>query len=93
MKYINIINNVSVLNESKIKMKITSVHLEIYKWPKQKPISNGKYVYKDSYLNLIVIETDEGITGYGSSWELDEKLVKSMGQKLIGEDPLNNERI
>lgn len=40
-----------------------------------------------------MIETDEGITGYGSSWELDEKFVKSMGQKLIGEDPLNNERI
>lgn len=40
-----------------------------------------------------MIETDEGITGYGSSWELEEKFVKSMGQKLIGEDSLNKERI
>lgn len=74
-------------------MKITDVHAEMYRWPKEKPIANGKYVYTENSLNLIVIETDEGITGYGCSWELDDKFVKSMGAKLIGEDPLNNERL
>ncbi|MBI1696287.1 mandelate racemase, partial [Lactobacillus crispatus] len=80
-------------NESVITMKITNVHSEIYKWPKAKPIANGKFIYKENSLNLIVIETDEGITGYGCSWELDDKFVNSMGKKIIGEDPLNNERI
>lgn len=74
-------------------MKITNVHSEIYKWPKEKPIANGRFVYKDNSLNLIVIDTDEGITGYGCSWELDDKFVQSMGKKIIGEDPLNNEKV
>lgn len=74
-------------------MKITDVHSEVYKWPKDKPIANGKFIYKYSSINLIVINTDEGITGYGCSWDLDDKFVESMGKKLIGENPLNNERI
>lgn len=74
-------------------MKITNVHSEVYKWPKDHPIANGKFVYTNNSLNLIVIDTDEGITGYGCSWELNDKFVQSMGQKIIDEDPLNNERI
>ena len=44
-------------------MKITNVYTEKYKWPKAKPIANGTHVFTDNELNLLVIETDEGITG------------------------------
>lgn len=72
-------------------MKITDVHVERYRWPKDKPIANGKHVYTHNDLNLLVIETDEGITGYGCSWAIN--FADSMGNAIIGEDPLNNERL
>ena len=48
-------------------MKITNVYTEKYKWPKEKPIANGTHVFTHNELNLLVIETDEGITGYGKA--------------------------
>ena len=72
-------------------MKITKVYTEKYKWPKDKPIQNGKTTFTHNSLNLVCIETDEGITGYGTSYELN--FVDRLGQLLIGEDPLNNEKL
>lgn len=72
-------------------MKITDVHTERYRWQKEKPIANGKHVYTHNELNLLVIETDEGITGYGCSWAIE--FADSMGKAILGEDPLNNERL
>lgn len=72
-------------------MKITKVYTEKYKWPKEKPIANGTHIFTHNELNLLCIETDEGITGYGSSWEIN--FADRMGQAIIGEDPLNNERL
>lgn len=72
-------------------MKITKVYTEKYKWPKAKPIANGTHIFTDNELNLLVIETDEGITGYGSSWEIN--FAERMGKAIIGEDPLDNERL
>jgi L-alanine-DL-glutamate epimerase-like enolase superfamily enzyme len=72
-------------------MKITDVRTEHYRWPKEKPIANGKHVYTHNELNLLVIETDEGITGYGCSWAIE--FAESMGKKIIGMDPLDTERI
>ncbi|MCQ2558276.1 MAG: mandelate racemase/muconate lactonizing enzyme family protein [Oscillospiraceae bacterium] len=72
-------------------MKITKVYTEKYKWPKAKPIANGKHVFTHNELNLLCIETDAGITGYGCSWEIN--FCERIGQSLIGEDPMNNERI
>lgn len=72
-------------------MKITDVHVEKYRWPKQKPIANGKHVYTHNDLNLMVIDTDEGITGYGCSWAIE--FADSMGAAILGEDPLNTERL
>lgn len=72
-------------------MKITKVYTEQYRWPKAKPIANGKHVYTHNDLNLLVIETDEGITGYGCSWAIE--FAESMGRAILGEDPLNNERL
>lgn len=67
-------------------MKITNVYTEKYKWPKEKPIANGTHVFTHNELNLLVIETDEGITGYGTSWEIN--FAERMGQAILGEDPL-----
>ena len=72
-------------------LKITKVYTEKYRWPKAKPIANGKHVYTHNDLNLLVIETDEGITGYGCSWAIE--FADSMGKVILGEDPLNIERL
>ena len=72
-------------------MKITNVYTEKYRWPKEKPIANGKHVYTHNELNLLCIDTDEGITGYGCSWEIN--FCEKIGKSLIGEDPLNHERL
>ena len=72
-------------------MKITNVTSKSYRWPKDKPIQNGKHVFTHNELNLAVIETDEGITGYGTSYNVD--YVDYLKPFLIGEDPLNVERL
>ena len=66
-------------------MKITDVRVEHYRWPKTKPIANGKHTYTHNDLNLLVIDTDEGITGYGCSWAIE--FAESMGKAIIGMDP------
>lgn len=72
-------------------MKITDVRVERYRWPKEKPIANGKHVYTHNDLNLLIIETDEGITGYGCSWAIE--FADTMAKAIIGENPLNTERL
>ena len=72
-------------------MKITDVRVEKYRWPKEKPIANGKHVYTHNELNLLIVDTDEGITGYGCSWAIE--FADTMGKAIIGEDPLNTERL
>ena len=72
-------------------MKITDVRVEHYRWPKAKPIANGKHTYTHNDLNLLVIDTDEGITGYGCSWAIE--FAESMGKAIIGMDTLCNEQI
>ena len=46
-------------------MKVTDVRLESYRWPRAKPIRNGRYVYPTAGLDVIKIDTDEGVTGLG----------------------------
>ena len=35
-------------------MKITDVRVEHYRWPKAKPIANGKHTYTHNELNLLI---------------------------------------
>ena len=72
-------------------MKITDVRVERYRWPKEKPIANGKHVYTHNELNLLIVDTDAGVSGYGCSWAIE--FAESMGKAIIGEDPLNHERL
>lgn len=72
-------------------MKITDVKARSYRWSKETPIQNGKHLFTHNELNLVCIETDEGITGYGTSYSLD--YVDYLKPFLLGENPLNVERL
>ncbi len=76
-------------------MKITSITTEEYRWPRHKPISNGKHTYTHSGLSLVKIETDEGITGIGlgAGGLVGKATVEHLKPELIGEDPINVERL
>lgn len=79
-------------------MKIKDVRMEVYQWPLKTPIRNGLYTYTHSQLNLIVIDTDEGVTGIGLAGgvlgapEIGPAILGHFRQALIGKDPLDHER-
>ncbi len=80
-------------------MKVTDVKLESYRWPRAKPIRNGRYVYPTAGLEVVKVETDEGITGVGLSGGVQEapdigrSILEHMKQYVVGQDPFDNERI
>lgn len=80
-------------------MKITDVTLESYRWPRPKPIRNGKYTYTHAALNAVLVHTDEGVTGLGlgGSMMVNEDIARSvlvgLKEQLIGEDPFDNEKM
>ena len=76
-------------------MKITRVSTETYRWPRPKPITNGKHTYTHVTLGLLKIETDAGVTGLGlgAGHSVVEAAIQHFTPQLIGQDPLNVERI
>ena len=66
-------------------MKITKVYPMCFRWEKEKPIRNGKHTFTHNELNLAVIETDSGITGYGCSYNVD--YIESMAKSWWGKIP------
>lgn len=76
-------------------MKITGLTTEEYRWPRHKPISNGLHTYTHSGLGLVKIETDAGLTGIGlgGSGPIERAVVQHLSNELIGEDPINVERL
>ena len=80
-------------------MKITDATMEIYRWDRPVPIRNGRYTYPTVALNLIKLETDEGITGYGYMGgehvtdDMTMGTFNNMKQFVIGQDPFDNERL
>jgi len=79
-------------------MKITNVSYESYRWPRPRAIRNGKYIYTHGGLNVVVIETDAGITGIGLgggglSQAVNREMVAAFKPLLLGEDPFNVERL
>lgn len=78
-------------------MKITNVSTEEYRWPRHKPITNGKHTYTHTGLRLVKIETDEGITGIGVGAAerglIMTASIEHFAPLLVGEDPINVERL
>ena len=46
-------------------MKLADVSMETYRWPRPKPIGNGRDIYRAAGLNVVNVEIDEGVTGMG----------------------------
>ena len=80
-------------------MKVTDVKVEAYRWPRKVPIRNGLHTYSEYDLNVVKIETDEGIIGIGIGRDIREApsvgiaMVDFFKKFVIGEDPFNTERI
>ena len=76
-------------------MKITGITTEEYKWPRHKPITNGLHTYTHTGLALVKIETDAGITGIGlgGGGPIGRATVEVLAPQLIGEDPIDVERL
>ncbi|MEE2752725.1 MAG: mandelate racemase/muconate lactonizing enzyme family protein [Candidatus Latescibacterota bacterium] len=77
-------------------MKITDVRVESFRWPRVKPISNGKHTYTHSGVGLVFVDTDEGTSGIGlgsSKGGVVGATIESMKKHLVGEDPINVERL
>ena len=76
-------------------MKITDIRTEIYRWPRAKPITNGKHTYTHVTLGLVQIQTDEGVTGVGlgATEGIVGASIDHLRPQLIGEDALNVERL
>ena len=80
-------------------MKIRDVRMEVYEWPMTKPIRNGLYTYTHSQLNLVFVDTDDGITGVGLAGgilgtpEAGPALLNHFRRGLVGQDPLDHERL
>jgi len=73
-------------------VKITDIGTESYSWPRARPIRNGKYTYTTAGLGLTRVHTDEGLVGVGLGG-VDRALLDRFKPLLIGQDPLNVERL
>ncbi len=80
-------------------VKITDVRMEVYQWPMAKPIRNGLYTYTHSQLNLVFVDTDDGVQGVGLAGgilgtpEAGPALLGHFKKGLLGQDPLDHERL
>src|ERR687884_1267586 len=76
-------------------MKITSITTEEFRWPRRGPIRNGKHTYTHSGLGIVKIETDENITGIGlgGTGLIGQATIQTLKHELIGEDPIDVERL
>ncbi len=77
-------------------MKITRVVTEEYEWPRPQALRDGRQVYDTYGLYLLRIDTDAGLTGYGLCTpprQVARTIVQSFAPMLIGEDPIDVERL
>ncbi len=76
-------------------MRITDVTRESYRWPRTRPISNGKHTYTHAGLGVVKIHTDAGVTGLGigAASGVAGATIDSLKELLIGQNPLDHERL
>jgi L-alanine-DL-glutamate epimerase-like enolase superfamily enzyme len=77
------------------RMKITGITTKEFRWPRHKPIANGKHTYTHVTFAVVEIETSEGITGIGlgGGGEIERATIARLTPMLIGEDPIDVERL
>ena len=76
-------------------MKIRGITLQEHRWPRARPITNGRHTYTHVDYALVKIETDEGVTGIGlgHGGEVERAAIRHLAPLLVGEDPVNVERL
>jgi L-alanine-DL-glutamate epimerase-like enolase superfamily enzyme len=78
-------------------LKITDITVEQFGWKRPRPLTNGKHTYTDDGLTLVNIHTDDGVTGIGLGARRNPGIlnatIEQLKPQLIGEDPINVERI
>src|SRR6201996_839458 len=76
-------------------MKITGITTKEYRWPRRKPITNGKHTYTHVTFAVVEIATSDGITGVGlgGGGDIERATIARLTPMLIGEDPINVERL
>ncbi len=76
-------------------MKITGITTKAFRWPRARPITNGKHTYTHVDFAITEITTDDGITGIGlgSGGAIEQATIARLTPMLLGEDPINVERL
>ena len=76
-------------------MKITDVQAQQYQWKRKNPIINGKHTYATCAVTALTIFTDDGIQGFAGVSAINYKMdyLQNFKNVLIGEDPLDTERL
>ena len=76
-------------------MKITGITTKEFRWPRHKPIANGKHTYTHVNFAVAEIATDEGVSGIGlgSGGAIEQAAVERLKPLLVGEDPIDVERL
>ena len=76
-------------------MKITGITTKEYRWPRHKPIANGKHTYTHVTFAVVEIETSDGITGIGlgGGGEIERATVARLAPMLIGRRGLTTRAI
>ena len=76
-------------------MKITDLQVEVFSWPMRQEFFNSTVAFSRGGMTLVRIETDAGITGFGPSYSkpVINLAIAELGAKLIGADPLDNEKL
>ena len=76
-------------------MKITRVSWEEYSYPHATPLKTGKHISTHAGLAVARVFTDEGIEGIGigAASLVGRALVGTLERELIGENPMNVERL
>ena len=64
-------------------MKVTDVRMETYRWARHKPIRNGRYTYPTNGLDVVRIDTDEGVSGIGLSGTVQESQSEGSGAAAL----------
>lgn len=74
---------------------ITAVKTSDYEWKRERPITNGRHTYATGDLTIVEIQTNIGVTGYGSGRPRagERQHREEFLQRIVGNDPTMTEAI